>query len=61
MDDILESFSVASKEDGAGSRSVADTNNVALKKWRPVRRRGEWLVVSAVAGGFVGNRSFVET
>jgi hypothetical protein len=58
--DILQLLAIASKEDCPRARSVADADDIALEERGAIRCRCEWLVVSAVAGGLVGNRRFVE-
>jgi Mg/Co/Ni transporter MgtE len=60
VDDILQLLAVARKEDCPRARSVTDADDIALEEWRAIRRRREWLVVSTVSGGLVGNRRFVE-
>lgn len=52
---IFQFLAVACEEDGAGSRSVAYTNNIALKEWRPVWSGVKWLVESAMSRRLVGN------
>lgn len=52
---IFEFLAVAGKEDGAGSRSVADPDNVALDIRRAICCCGKRLVIAAVAGGGIGN------
>lgn len=55
MHDVFEFFAVASEEDGARARAVADADYVALDVAGAVGGGGEGLVVAAVAGGGVGD------
>jgi hypothetical protein len=51
---VIKLFAVACEEYGAGTGTVADTDDVALDIFRTVGGGGEGLVVAAVAGGGVG-------
>lgn len=61
MDNILELLAVSGEEDSAGTRSVSDANNIALNERRGIVRPVEWLVISAMTGGCVCNRVFMES
>lgn len=57
--DVVEFFAVAREEDAAGSRTVADSDDVALDEVGAVGGGGEGLVVAALASGGVGYGGFV--
>lgn len=52
---ILKPFAVASKEYGTRPRSVSNTDNVSLDKFRAVVSALEWLVVSTGSVGKVSD------
>lgn len=57
--DVVEFLAVAGEEDGSGSRSVSNANDVSLDIGRSVGRRLEGLVVAAVSIGHVRYRRLV--
>lgn len=59
VDHLLELLAVASKEDGTGSRAVANTDNIALHQLGAVGSRAKGLVVATGSGRLVPNRELV--
>lgn len=59
MGDVVEFLAVAGEEEGTGTGTVADANDVALDVGRAVGGGREGLVVAALAGGGVGHGVFV--
>ncbi len=53
VDDIVEFFAIAGKEDGAGSGTVADADDVTLNVFGTIVCWCEGLVEAAVTGGGV--------
>lgn len=51
--DVFQLLSVASKEDGSGSRSISNANNIALDEWWAIRCRVERLIKAAVTRGCI--------
>jgi len=58
---ILQLLAVAGKENGARSRPVANTDNIALQEGWAIRSRDERLVMSAVTSRLISNRGLMET
>lgn len=53
VDDVFELLAVAGEENGTGSGSVSDPNNIALYVWGSIWRSVKRLIVPPVAGGGV--------
>ena len=59
MGDIVQLLTVASEEDCSASRSVSDTNDIALYILGAVEGWGERLIKTAVTRGYIGNGRLV--
>lgn len=61
MDYVIESLAVAGKENRPCSRSITNSDNVALYVLRSVKCSVERLVVPSSANRCISNRVFVKT
>ena len=53
MDDLIKFLAVASEEDGSGSWTVTNTNDIACNVLRAIVHAAEGLVVATVAVGLI--------